>query len=74
VLLYLCLGFLFTALFMLYAKRENARRDRGESQKEIIGGEPPADGRTKDGKLWFATEDEARVALGDEWSGFRYTY
>ena len=56
--MYLCLGFLFSVLFILYARRENARRDRGVTY-EVVGGEPDADGCTKDGKPWFATEDEA---------------
>lgn len=58
VLMYLCLGFIFTSLFILFARRENARRDSGVTY-EVIGGDPPADGKTKDGKPWFATETEA---------------
>lgn len=70
VLMYIGLGFTFTALFLVYLKRQNDQRDRGE-QDEIIGDEV-ADGKNeKNGR--FATVEDAKREKGDEWSGYRYT-
>ncbi|KAF7308926.1 MFS domain-containing protein [Mycena kentingensis (nom. inval.)] len=68
VLMYICIAILSNALFLYLLKKENARRDRGE-RDEIIGsgGEGQDNGNGR-----FATVEEAKMAKGDNWSGYRY--
>jgi len=69
VLLYVLLVFIGTAVMMFFLKRENDARDRGERDETIgVKGEGPD---TRNGT--FATVEEAKLAKGDYWSGFRYT-
>jgi len=50
-------------------RRENARRDRGE-RDEIIEGHGDKHGYEVNGR--YESVKAARIAKGDEWSGFRY--
>ncbi|KZT58300.1 MFS general substrate transporter [Calocera cornea HHB12733] len=69
VLLYVLLCFTGTAVMMVFLKRENDARDRGE-RSETIGmkGDGP---ENRNGT--FETVGQAKLMKGDEWSGFRYT-
>ncbi|EJU02841.1 MFS general substrate transporter [Dacryopinax primogenitus] len=69
VLLYVLLIFIGTAVMMFLLKRENDARDRGE-RNETIGAQ--SDG-AKNPNGTFGTVQEAKLAKGDYWSGFRYT-
>jgi hypothetical protein len=64
--MYIAIGWVSTVLLILYLKRENRMKAAGK-RDVAIGGERPADGM-RDGKRWFATEQEAVRSL---WSGLR---
>jgi hypothetical protein len=71
ILAYIALGWLCSFAFLLLLKRENARRDAGRRDEEIVGiDNKHADGE-KNGR--FASVDDARREKGDLWSRFRYT-
>ncbi|TFK39767.1 MFS general substrate transporter [Crucibulum laeve] len=73
VLMYIAFGFIASSVYLIFLKRENARRDRGE-RDEIIGGKSgssPDSQNEKNGR--FATVEDAKREKGDEWSGYRYT-
>ncbi|KAF8951108.1 major facilitator superfamily domain-containing protein [Flammula alnicola] len=70
VLAYIAIGFLSSLLYHILLKRENARRDRGE-RDEIIDGIDNKQAHERNGR--YASVEEARIAKGDRWSGFRYT-
>ncbi|KAJ7623133.1 MFS general substrate transporter [Roridomyces roridus] len=67
VLMYICIGIISNAAFLILLKRENARRDRGE-RDEVIGPDTLED----NGNGRFATVEDAKRAKGDNWSGYRY--
>jgi len=69
VLAFICITFIGSAVMLVYMKRENAARDRGERDETI--GEKGIGGDNPNGV--FSSIAEARSAKGDEWSGFRYT-
>jgi hypothetical protein len=68
--MYICFGIIASILFIIFLKRENARRDRGERDEIIENQVETHDPRNKNGR--FATVDEAKKEKGDKWSGFRY--
>ncbi|PFH50245.1 hypothetical protein AMATHDRAFT_4153 [Amanita thiersii Skay4041] len=70
VLMYIGLGLIFSTIYLLALKWENAKRDRGE-RDEIIGDESGEGKNEKNGR--FATVEDAKREKGDEWSGYRYT-
>ena len=67
VFMYIGIGIISSLVYHYFLKRENARRDRGE-RDEIIGKD--GTGNEKNGR--FATQEEAKMEKGDEWSGYRY--
>ena len=69
VLMYIAIGLIFTIVFYVLLKLENARRDRGE-RDEIIGDEIGDDKNERNGR--FASVEEAKREKGDKWSGYRY--
>ena len=72
VLMYIAFGIIFSAIYSILLKRENARRDRGE-RDEIIGDSKATEGKGDAKNGTFATVADAKVAKGDAWSGYRYT-
>ena len=52
-------------------KYENDKRARGE-RKEIIGGNPQGVGAINNNVPVFSSVEEAKMELGDMWSGFKY--
>lgn len=74
--LYIGLGVLSNLVYWYFTKRENAARERGE-RDECIGGEPLAKGELRDGKGmggWYPTIEAAKMAKGDNYSGYRYVW
>lgn len=67
--MYTGIGLIFSVIYHIALKRENAKRDRGE-RDEIIGDEKDDEKSEKNGR--FATIEDAKREKGDEWSGFRY--
>ncbi|KDR85326.1 hypothetical protein GALMADRAFT_218418 [Galerina marginata CBS 339.88] len=70
VLAYIAIGFLCSILYAVFLKRENARRDRGE-RDEIIEGIVNKHADERNGR--YNSVEDAKMAKGDHWSGFRYT-
>ena len=52
-------------------KNENDKRARGE-RKEIIGRNPQGIGAINSNVPVFSSVEEAKMELGDMWSGFKY--
>ena len=52
-------------------KYENDKRARGE-RKEIIGGNPQGADAINSNVPVFSSVEEAKMELGDMWSGFKY--
>jgi len=70
--MYIAIGIISSAVFLIYLKRENARRERGERDEYIE--DMPQTHKTENEKNGrFATLDDAKRAKGDLWSGYRYT-
>ncbi|KAF8347919.1 MFS general substrate transporter [Amanita rubescens] len=69
VLMYIGIGFIFSVIYYIALKKENAKRDRGE-RDEVIGGEKGDEKSEKNGI--FATIEDSKREKGDGWSGFRY--
>lgn len=67
---YIGIGWLCSLLFLLLLKRENANREAG-LRDEVIDGVDNEQANEKNGH--YSSVDDARMAKGDEWSGFRYT-
>ncbi|KAG7093043.1 hypothetical protein E1B28_009337 [Marasmius oreades] len=67
VLMYIGIGIISSTLYLFLARRENAKRERGE-RDEVIEGHSGGD--EKNGT--FVSVDEAKREKGDEWSGYRY--
>ncbi|KAJ7576968.1 MFS general substrate transporter [Mycena floridula] len=72
VLMYILFGIVFSFIYLIGLKRENAKRDRGE-RDEIIGDEKSADGTGNAANGIYATVADAKREKGDKWSGYRYT-
>ncbi|KAF9048333.1 MFS general substrate transporter [Hymenopellis radicata] len=68
VLMYIAFGFIFSVIYLIFLKRENNKRDRGE-RDEIIGDDTTT-GHERNGR--FATVEDAKREKGDAWSGYRY--
>ncbi|KAF9269232.1 MFS general substrate transporter [Marasmius fiardii PR-910] len=68
VLMYIGLGILSSLAYLIFTKRENARRDRGE-RDEVIKGQ--SGGHERNGT--YESVVEAKREKGDDWSGYRYT-
>jgi hypothetical protein len=69
--MYIGFGLVASVSYMIFLKRENARRDRGERDEIIENQVSTHDARNeKNGR--FVTVDEAKKEKGDEWSGYRY--
>jgi len=66
VLAYIAIGWVCSLAYIVFLRRENNARDRGE-RDEVIGdlGDP------KNGR--YGNVEDARREKGDMWSGFRYT-
>lgn len=55
-------------------RAENARRERGERDEQIVCQGGVVDTEVTDMKNGiFESVDKAKAAKGDEWSGFRYS-
>jgi len=70
--MYIGLGLISTTVMLIFLRRENARRERGERDEIIgegVGGDE--DQAKKNGR--FATVSDAKREKGDRWSGYRYT-
>ncbi|KAF4611035.1 hypothetical protein D9613_007083 [Agrocybe pediades] len=72
VLMYIAIGVIASVIFLVYLKRENARRERGE-RNEYIEDMPETHNPENEKNGRFATLDDAKRAKGDLWSGYRYT-
>jgi len=77
-LLYIAIAWLATLLFMYLLRRENAQRDQGKRDEDIVGnsedqivGDVSEKDVTRNGT--FASLADAKREKGDEWSGYRYT-
>ncbi len=66
--MYIAFGFIFSVIYLIFLKRENNKRDRGE-RDEIIGDDETR-GHERNGR--FATVEDAKREKGDGWSGYRY--
>ena len=71
VLMFICFGLLASVALLIFLKRENARRDRGE-RDEIIENQVETHDSCNEKNGRYATVDEAKKDKGDEWSGYRY--
>ena len=71
VLMFICFGLLASVALLIFLKRENARRDRGE-RDEIIENQVETHESRNEKNGRYATVDEAKKDKGDEWSGYRY--
>jgi len=72
VLMYIGIGIITSILFLVFLKRENARRERGERDEYIDDlPETQLPENMKNGR--YATMDDAKRDKGDKWSGYRYT-
>ncbi len=67
--MYTGIGLIFSVIYRIALKRENAKRERGE-RDEIIGDEKGDEQSEINGR--FATIEDSKREKGDEWSGFRY--
>ncbi|KAJ3509347.1 hypothetical protein NLJ89_g5266 [Agrocybe chaxingu] len=72
VLMYIGIGIIASTTYLLYLKRENAIRDRGE-RDEIIENQPETHDAKNEKNGRYATIEEAKRRKGDKWSGYRYT-
>ncbi|KAK0501593.1 MFS general substrate transporter [Armillaria luteobubalina] len=70
VLLYLSIGAVFSIVYLIFLKRENKKRERGE-RDEVIGDCTAEKVPEENGR--FATVSDAKIEKGDKWSGYRYT-
>ncbi|PPQ67081.1 hypothetical protein CVT25_005682 [Psilocybe cyanescens] len=70
VLGYIAIGLICSVIYAILLKRENARRDRGE-RDEVIEGIDNKQAHERNGT--YKSVEEAKIAKGDYWSGFRYT-
>ncbi|TFY82826.1 hypothetical protein EWM64_g1190 [Hericium alpestre] len=70
ILAYIAIGWLCSLLYIFVLRHENAARDRGERDEEILG----EDNKNADGERngRFESVETARQEKGDMWSGFRY--
>ncbi|KAH7098254.1 MFS general substrate transporter [Auriculariales sp. MPI-PUGE-AT-0066] len=66
VLGYIFMGWLMSLVLMIYFKRENAARARGDRDERVNGV-----GSGKGGE--YKTLEEAKTLKGDRWSGYVYT-
>ncbi|KAL5513328.1 hypothetical protein ACEPAH_3727 [Sanghuangporus vaninii] len=72
ILMYIGMGFCAAVVMMLYLRRENELRRRGERDEIIVGVNDTTEGiNEKNGR--YATMDDARRDKGDKFSGYRYT-
>jgi len=69
VLAYIALGWLCSLAYIVFLRRENKARDRGERDEVIDDGDDPEN--TKNDR--YGSVADARREKGDMWSGFRYT-
>ncbi|KAF9485449.1 MFS general substrate transporter [Pholiota conissans] len=72
VLLYIGIGIIASSTFLIFLKRENARRERGE-RDEWIENQPETHLPQNEKNGRFATLADAKREKGDQWSGYRYT-
>ncbi|KAF8994343.1 MFS general substrate transporter [Cyathus striatus] len=73
VLMYIALGIIFSTIYLLLLKRENAKRERGERDEVIGDDEVVVNEKLAKANGRFSTVEEAKREKGDEWSGYRYT-
>ncbi|PCH36324.1 MFS general substrate transporter [Wolfiporia cocos MD-104 SS10] len=71
ILMYIGIGLICSATYIVVLKRENAKRDRGERDEIIKGMNDDQLHLSKNGT--FASVADAKREKGDEWSGYRYT-
>lgn len=67
---YIGIGWLCSLLFLIYLRRENAKREAGLRDEVIYGVDNP---NARENNGVYDSVEEARMDKGDEWSGFRYT-
>jgi hypothetical protein len=70
MLVYLAIGWFSSLAYIIFLKRENKARDRGE-RDEVIDGLENKHANMRNGR--YRCVDDARREKGDLWSGFRYT-
>jgi len=70
MLAYLAIGWFSSLAYIIFLKRENKARDRGE-RDEVIDGLENKHANMRNGR--YRCVDDARREKGDLWSGFRYT-
>ena len=76
-LAYITMAFVATSVLILGMRAENKRRERGERDEVIVGGEKAEmlDAETEKqarANGMYGSVDAARRAKGDRWSGYRY--
>lgn len=59
-------------VFIFLLRRENAKRERGERDEVVTGGNEKAGGETTHANGIYGTVEEAKRDKGDAWSGYRY--
>ena len=70
--MYIGLGIIFSTIYLIFLRRENAKRARGERDEVIRGvNDHQMDTHAQNGV--FDTVEDAKREKGDEWSGYRYT-
>lgn len=70
VLTYIAIGWLSSLAYYVHLRYENACRERGD-RDEVVEGVEDKDANEKNGR--FESVEAARMAKGDQWSGFRYS-
>ena len=72
ILAYIGMGFCAAVVMLLYLRRENELRRRGEREEIIVGVNDTMEGiNEKNGR--YATVEDAKRDKGDKYSGYRYT-
>ena len=65
------MGFCAAVVMLLYLRRENELRKRGEREEIIVGVNDTMEGiNEKNGR--YATVEDAKRDKGDKYSGYRY--
>jgi len=69
VLMYIGIGWVTTLITIIYLRKENARRERGE-RDEVIAPPEKHTGPAPNGV--YESVEQAKREKGDSWSGYRY--
>ena len=74
MLAYIAIGWLSSLVYFVFLRRENAKREAGERDEVIRGGDGVDSKCVNDERNGvYESGEEAKREKGDEWSGFRYT-